>query len=120
LPVGAHFVVMGDDALLEIHGNRVALVAALTNLVRNALEAAPNGIVTLRTKLCGDDVEFSVSDNGPGIAPSLRSRVLEPFFSTRSGGTGLGLAVAKAVAEAHGGRLALESELERGTTVEMR
>ena len=54
-------------------------------------------------QLRGDRVEFTVHDNGPGIAPSIQSRVFEPFFSTRPAGTGLGLAVVKTVAEAHGG-----------------
>jgi signal transduction histidine kinase len=60
-----------------------------------------------------------VHDNGPGIAPSIQSRVCEPFFSTRAAGTGLGLAVVKTVAEAHGGALALHSTPERGTSFEL-
>jgi two-component system sensor histidine kinase FlrB len=75
--------------------------------------------VTLEAKLLGDRVEFTVRDNGPGIAPSLQSRVFEPFFSTRPAGTGLGLAVVKTVAEAHGGDLALHSELDRGTRIDI-
>jgi two-component system sensor histidine kinase FlrB len=118
-PPNAHLVIHGSDVLVELDGNRTALAAALTNLVNNAFEAAPDVIVTLKAKLRGDRVEFTVRDNGPGIAPSIQSRVFEPFFSTRPAGTGLGLAVVKTVAEAHGGDLALHSELARGTRIDM-
>ena len=118
-PKGAHLVIDGTDTLVELDGNRTALCAALTNLINNAFESAPNVIVTLRARLHGDRVEFTVKDNGPGIAPSIQSRVFEPFFSTRAAGTGLGLAVVKTVAEAHGGELALHSTPERGTSIEL-
>ena len=76
-------------------------------------------VVTLHAALRGDRVEFTVRDNGPGIAPSLQSKVFEPFFSTRPAGTGLGLAVVKTVAEAHGGHLALKSEHGSGTRIDI-
>ena len=118
-PPKAHLVIHGSDVLVELDGNRTALTAALTNLVNNAFEAAPDVVVTLQAKLRGDRVEFTVRDNGPGIAPSLQSKVFEPFFSTRPAGTGLGLAVVKTVAEAHGGNLALHSELKQGTRIDI-
>jgi two-component system sensor histidine kinase FlrB len=118
-PPKAHLVIHGSDVLVELDGNRTALTAALTNLVNNAFEAAPDVVVTLQAKLRGDRVEFTVRDNGPGIAPSLQSKVFEPFFSTRPAGTGLGLAVVKTVAEAHGGNLALHSGPEHGTRIDI-
>jgi two-component system sensor histidine kinase FlrB len=118
-PPKAHLVIHGSDVLVELDGNRTALTAALTNLVNNAFEAAPDVVVTLQATLRGDRVEFTVRDNGPGIAPSLQSKVFEPFFSTRPAGTGLGLAVVKTVAEAHGGNLALHSGPEHGTRIDM-
>jgi two-component system sensor histidine kinase FlrB len=118
-PQKAHLVIHGSDVLVELDGNRTALTAALTNLVNNAFEASPEVVVTLQAKLRGDRVEFTVRDNGPGIAPSLQSKVFEPFFSTRPAGTGLGLAVVKTVTEAHGGNLALHSELEQGTRIDL-
>ncbi len=118
-PPNAHLIIHGTDALVELEGNRTALTAALTNLVNNAFQAAPDVVVTLHAALRGDRVELTVRDNGPGIAPSLQSKVFEPFFSTRPAGTGLGLAVVKTVAEAHGGHLALKSEHGRGTRIDI-
>jgi two-component system sensor histidine kinase FlrB len=118
-PKDAHLVIDGTDTLAELDGNRTALAAALTNLVNNAFESGSNVVVTLKARLRGDRVEFTVHDNGPGIAPSIQSRVFEPFFSTRAAGTGLGLAVVKTVAEAHGGELALHSAPEHGTSIEL-
>jgi two-component system sensor histidine kinase FlrB len=118
-PPKAHLVIHGSDVLVELDGNRTALTAALTNLVNNAFEAASDVVVTLQATLRGDRVEFTVRDNGPGIAPSLQSKVFEPFFSTRPAGTGLGLAVVKTVAEAHGGNLALHSGPELGTRIDI-
>ena len=118
-PPNAHLIIQGDDALVELDGNLTALTAALSNLINNAFESSPNVVVTLHAQTRGDRVELCVHDNGPGIAPSIQSRVFEPFFSTRPAGTGLGLAVVKTVAEAHGGALALESSQGRGTRIEL-
>lgn len=116
-PPQSHLIIKGSDVLVELEGNQTALTAALTNLISNAFEAAPDGVVTLSAELRGNRIEISVHDNGPGIALEIQSRVFEPFFSTRPTGTGLGLAVVKTVAEAHGGELELESTPEHGTTI---
>jgi two-component system, sensor histidine kinase FlrB len=118
-PPNAHLIIHGTDVLAELDGNRTALTAALTNLITNAFESSPDVVVQLQAQLRAGRVEFTVHDNGPGIAPSIQSRVFEPFFSTRPAGTGLGLAVVKTVAEAHGGALALDSTPERGTRIEI-
>jgi two-component system, NtrC family, sensor kinase len=75
------------------------------NLMKNAIEAAgPAGEVDVRVGEAGPEhVEVVVSDTGPGVAPEARARLFEPFFTTKEAGTGLGLAVSRAIALAHGG-----------------
>jgi signal transduction histidine kinase len=86
--------------------DRIKVRQALRNLVANALQAQPDGgVVDVSIALDGTDVLFRVQDAGPGIAPAHRSRVAEPFFTTRAEGTGLGLALVHSIAELHGGRL---------------
>ncbi len=86
--------------------DRIKVRQALRNLVANAMQAQPDGgVVDVSIALEGTDVLFRVQDAGPGIAPGLRSRVAEPFFTTRAEGTGLGLALVHSIAELHGGRL---------------
>jgi two-component system sensor histidine kinase FlrB len=114
-----HLTIDGSDVLLKVRGNRSALVSALLNLVTNSFESADSVIVSLRAERRGHRVEISVEDDGPGIAAEIRTRVCEPFFSTRPAGTGLGLAVVKTVADAHGAELAFDSGQERGTRVRL-
>ena len=89
---------------LRIAANRDALKGALLNLATNALQACGGaGKIVLRSRRTDNHLELSVSDTGPGIAPEVLSRLFEPFFTTRPQGTGLGLAVVRAVAVAHDG-----------------
>lgn len=91
-------------------GSREALVGAVLNLVTNALQAAgQNAIVDVESRLDGQMAEIRVTDNGPGVPAALRPRIFEPFFTSRPDGTGLGLAVVRSVAEAHGGDVRLDS-----------
>jgi two-component system sensor histidine kinase FlrB len=91
-------------------GNREALIGAVLNLVSNALQAGgTSAAVRVDSRLDGRTAEIRVSDNGPGVSPALRQRIFEPFFTSRADGTGLGLAVVKSVAEAHGGEIRVDS-----------
>jgi len=84
--------------------DRPKLRQILVNLVKNAAEAAgPGGDVRVRIGRSGERVELAVADTGPGIGPEARARMFEPFFTTKPNGTGLGLAVSRAIARAHGG-----------------
>lgn len=91
-------------------GNREALIGAVLNLVTNALQAGgTSASVRVDSRLDGRTAEIRVTDNGPGVSPALRQRIFEPFYTSRADGTGLGLAVVKSVAEAHGGEIQVES-----------
>lgn len=93
----------------------------LDNLMRNAIEAMPNGgLIQVHARNSAPFVDIAVMDNGRGIERENLSRVMEPFYSTKAHGMGLGLAMAKAIVEKNGGRIRLLSELGKGTTFVVR
>ncbi len=97
---------------LRVRGNRDALAGAVANLVVNALDAAgARAEVVVEASLPAPDLaRITVADNGPGVPEGLREQIFEPFFTTRAAGTGLGLAVVRSVALAHGGSVRLEPQ----------
>ncbi len=104
-----------DDDNAPLVGNVNAIASALSNLVINAIQiCGKQAQIDLFARQVGNEVKISVQDNGPGIAPELQQKIMEPFFTTRSQGTGLGLAVVQMVARAHNGRLELESSEGEG------
>jgi two-component system sensor histidine kinase FlrB len=106
---------------LEVAANRDALKGALLNLVTNADQAGKGkATILLHGHRFGDRVHLCVSDTGPGVSDDVRSKLFEPFFTTRPQGTGLGLSVVKAVASAHGGSVSVATS-KQGTcfTIEL-
>ena len=100
-------VVMLDKSLMR---------QALVNLCRNAIEAMPEGgSIDLLTRTRGDDVVLEVIDTGKGMDEKTRGQMFQAFFSTRSGGSGLGLPTVRKIVEAHHGRISCESEVGKGT-----
>lgn len=101
-----------------ITGNPAELREVFTNLIFNAADAMPSGgTVTLRTYRMQDKVGFEVIDTGTGMTEEVRTRCLEPFFSTKGErGTGLGLSMTFGVIKRHDAELEIESEPGRGTT----
>lgn len=100
--------------------NRDTLVGALLNLIENALQAAPEGArLKVHGHRRGDRWCLAVSDRGPGMPAEVLRRFGEPFFTTRPTGTGLGVAVFKAVARAHQGELHLLSRRGLGTCIRL-
>jgi signal transduction histidine kinase len=93
----------------------------LVNVLKNAAEAMPDGgAITLSVEPRGSEVCFSVADTGVGIPPEVLPTVFEPFVTHgKSNGTGLGMAIARSVVEAHGGRIRVRSTPGVGTTVEI-
>jgi signal transduction histidine kinase len=118
---GGVVLTMGSRDGSPIRADHDRLLQALSNLVGNALKFTPaGGTVSLHVDDDGDAVRISVVDSGPGIGREHIARVFEPFWQSSQAdrrGRGLGLAIAKGIVEAHGGRIWLESELGRGTTV---
>jgi nitrogen fixation/metabolism regulation signal transduction histidine kinase len=94
---------------LELRADADQVQQALINLVKNAVEATPEGgaPVTLRAMRGKDSVVFEVEDSGPGVANP--DNLFVPFFTTKPGGSGIGLVLARQVAEAHGGTLTLKN-----------
>jgi signal transduction histidine kinase len=93
----------------------------LLGLLSNGAEAAgAGGEVRLEAHVADGRVELAVADSGPGVPPDLRDRVFEPFFTTRPRGTGLGLAVARQIVEAHGGQIAVADGPEGGARFTIR
>jgi PAS domain S-box-containing protein len=103
------------DDLVDL--DRIGIQQVLMNLIRNALEAmdgraAPE--LTLSTRSTPESVEVSVADTGPGLDPSVRERLFQPFVTTKGAGMGIGLSICRKIIEAHGGRLWAENRTGGG------
>ncbi len=104
----------------EATADREQLRRAAVNLVRNAVEAAPAASdVEVFARAADGEAVIEVRDRGAGLAKEARASLFRPFFSTKEQGTGLGLALAKKVADAHGGALALDDRQGGGTVARL-
>jgi len=89
----------------------------ILNLILNACDAmSPGGVLTIAVRELGDVAEIEVTDTGKGISPENRSKIFQLFFTTRPGGTGIGLANTFRFVQLHNGSIDFQSELGRGTT----
>ena len=89
---------------------------ALLNLLLNAQQAMPDGgEITIQAEERDNGVSLSMIDTGKGMAPEVMARVFRPFFSTKPGGSGLGLATTRRIILAHGGTIDVQSEVGRGS-----
>jgi signal transduction histidine kinase len=108
--VGLH-----DLPLVSADASQIRIV--LSNLVRNAAEAmAGSGRLTIKGKLDGGKVEIALTDTGPGIPADQLPRIMEPFFTTKARGLGLGLAICRSIADKNQGELRVDSRLGEGST----
>ena len=102
---------------LTVSGDPHLLDQAVINLVRNAAEACA-GVAEARVELVcrqeGDQVLISFADNGPGLAEPARTQLFVPFFTTKVGGSGIGLSVARQIALAHHGQLTVTDRAPHG------
>jgi signal transduction histidine kinase len=125
---GVRVAITGDAGTIE--GDDDVLHRTVFNLVLNAVQHSRRGgevrveVESLRTddtppgvKLAGGGVSIRISDHGPGIPPEAREKMFDPFFTTRPGGSGLGLAVVHRAVESHAGVVFVDSEVGSGTRV---
>jgi C4-dicarboxylate-specific signal transduction histidine kinase len=107
---------------LPVLGERVQLQQVILNLVMNAYEAVndvadgPRELV-VQTRGGADGVQVFVSDSGPGLSDETMERMFQPFFTTKTGGLGLGLAISRTIVRAHGGEIRVARGVDRGSTI---
>ncbi|HET7230045.1 MAG TPA: HAMP domain-containing sensor histidine kinase [Longimicrobium sp.] len=115
-------VVDVPEGVRPVNGNAILLEWALENLIKNALDAlaGTGGKIVIEAQSPSDHtVEIRVADNGPGVSPTVRNTIFEPGVSTKKGGWGVGLSLARRIVEdVHGGRLYL-AQVEKGATFVM-
>jgi signal transduction histidine kinase len=108
-----------EGTLPPVHADRHRIMQVLSNLIGNSMKfTPPDGRITVRAKLHGEVVIFSISDTGPGIPREHLGDIFSPYWQAKRAerlGAGLGLPIAKGIVEAHGGRIWVESEPGRGT-----
>lgn len=107
------------DPHLAVLGDPSELRDVLVNMVFNAVDAMPEGgRLGLGTRQNGESVEITISDSGLGMTPEVRSRIFDPFYTTKGqAGMGLGLAVSYGIIRRHSGNIEVESEIGKGTTM---
>jgi signal transduction histidine kinase len=106
--------------LPPVHVDRTLMARALTNVIENALHAMPGqGSLMVRVNHAEGVVTIRIADTGVGMDQEALARAFEPYFSTKASGTGLGLPIAKRNVELNGGTIAVTSQRERGTVVEI-
>ena len=108
------------ESLQELYVDEIQIQQILVNLVKNSLDAIgetgqPDGRIEIQLQVADTDVQISVTDNGPGVAEENRDRLFDSFFTTKPKGVGLGLAICKSIAAAHGGSLRHELPEQGGS-----
>ena len=127
VPAGVEVVTELDASLPLIQADVEQLLEVFDNILRNAVQAMPQGgRVTLRSWFLpqeggeGGRVAVAIGDTGVGIPQENLAKIFEPLFTTKANGVGLGLALVKMMVEAHGGDLAVQSEVGKGSTFTVR
>ena len=107
---------LDNEPLIEIDEQQMQEV--FMNLLNNAKESMPHGgDITIITSIEGDFLKVDFKDTGIGISEEVITKIMEPFFTTKETGTGIGLSVCYGIVKAHDGDIKVESELGKGTTV---
>ncbi len=104
-----------DEPIIWVDSNKLERV--FINLITNAIDAMPEkGSLVIGSRVEGENVEFTFTDTGTGMTEQTKSKIFMPLFTTKAQGMGFGLAICKRIIEAHGGKIAVESSLSKGTT----
>jgi len=117
-------VTFNTDVILPlVYADKNQMISVFNNLVKNAIQSIPDGregLVDINVLAEDDLIIIIVQDNGSGIAEDLYEKVFVPNFTTKSSGTGLGLALSKQIIESIGGKIWFESKVDEGTTFYVR
>lgn len=118
---GYHIKVSSTPSLPSVQGDCDALKQCLVNIIKNGIEAMPNGgDILLKIIQQDGDVILNITDCGSGMTENQQDKAFNPFFSTKEGGSGLGLPMIKKIIEGFGGQVKLASKPGQGTTVSLR
>jgi signal transduction histidine kinase len=112
-------VYQAPEKPFTISADRDQLLRCYNNLLKNAIEAIPQGragLIEISYLITNKNILLSIKDNGNGIPEHLREKIFEPNFTTKSSGTGLGLAFVKNSIENAGGKVWFETTINEGTT----
>jgi two-component system NtrC family sensor kinase len=105
-----------DDIKMFLDAPRLEKVFA--SIIKNAVDAQPEkGIIKIQNVLKEQDIELAFTDSGRGIPEDILPRIFSPLVTTKAKGMGMGLAICKRIVEAHGGKIAVESAVNKGTTI---
>jgi two-component system, NtrC family, nitrogen regulation sensor histidine kinase NtrY len=115
--IETHF--SADREKIILMADKDQLLRIFNNILKNAVQAIPisnQGLVNVNLSMFDDHILISIRDNGEGILPEKHGNIFQPNFTTKTGGTGLGLSMVKNIVKSMGGEIWFESELNSGTT----
>jgi two-component system sensor histidine kinase HydH len=106
------------DENIELYGDTDLLIQTLLNLLKNSIQASPTGSeISLNIGCDGKTCRLAVSDSGTGMSEETKSKMFDPFYTTKKSGTGLGLAVSHRIVERHNGYFEINAAINTGTTI---
>jgi two-component system, sporulation sensor kinase A len=107
------------DTPMKVYGDKNQIIQVLINIVKNAIDSMTEGNITVDCSIGEKHINISVLDQGTGISPERLKRLGEPFFTLKEKGMGLGLTISQKILEDHKGSLHIESEVNKGTKVDV-
>ncbi len=106
------------ENLPKINADPALLAEVLHNVIQNAIDSSDEGkTVIVETSRTSGGVSIAITDRGKGIPPEMLNKIFMPYFSTKSGGIGIGMAVVKRIVEAHSGKIQVQSRVGSGTRI---